>query len=51
MLESERLTIPHPEIAGRLFVLRPWAEIDPQWRHPASGRTVADMLADLEAGA
>lgn len=39
--------LPHPRIADRAFVLVPWAELAPEWRHPVSGRSVGDMLAAL----
>ncbi len=42
-----RLTVPHPEMARRDFVLKPLAEIAPGWRHPQSGLTVREMLARL----
>ncbi len=44
-IASERLTIPHPEIANRTFVLKPWAEIQPDWSIPGLGR-VSDVLAN-----
>lgn len=48
VIDTEALVVPHKEIAARLFVLRPWAEIDPDWRHPVTGRTVREMLQTLE---
>ena len=34
VLEAKNLTIPHPQIANRLFVLVPLAEIAPEFMHP-----------------
>ena len=39
--------LPHPRLEGRAFVLRPLAEIAPDWRHPESGRSAKDLAADL----
>ena len=35
---------------ARAFVLRPLAELAPDWRHPASGRSVSELLASMPAG-
>lgn len=39
--------LPHPRVESRAFVLRPLAEIAPNWRHPKSGRSVKDLLDTL----
>jgi 2-amino-4-hydroxy-6-hydroxymethyldihydropteridine diphosphokinase len=47
ILSSSELTLPHPAMAERRFVLEPLAEIAPAMVDPASGRTVAEMLERL----
>ena len=42
------LSIPHPLMAEREFVLRPLADIAPNFRHPVMGCSVAEILSMLE---
>ncbi|HTA36141.1 MAG TPA: 2-amino-4-hydroxy-6-hydroxymethyldihydropteridine diphosphokinase [Solirubrobacteraceae bacterium] len=46
---SERLTLPHPEVSSRRFVLVPLLELDPDLALPA-GERLADKLAALGDG-
>ena len=48
VVESERLTLPHPRIAERDFVLEPLVEVVPQWLHPVSGKSVEQMFEELK---
>jgi 2-amino-4-hydroxy-6-hydroxymethyldihydropteridine diphosphokinase len=47
-LETASLTIPHPRMAGRGFVLLPLADLAPDLNHPVFGSTVAEMLQDCD---
>jgi 2-amino-4-hydroxy-6-hydroxymethyldihydropteridine diphosphokinase len=39
--------LPHPRIADRAFVLIPLADVAPGWRHPATGRSVEQLIAAI----
>jgi 2-amino-4-hydroxy-6-hydroxymethyldihydropteridine diphosphokinase len=45
VLETPELTLPHPRLAERLFVLRPLAELRPELVLPGGNRTVRELLA------
>ena len=42
------LRIPDPDILDRLFVARPLAELDPDYVHPETNRTLREIAAALE---
>ncbi len=42
-----RATLPHPRLATRAFVLRPLADLAPDWRHPVTGEPIQALLAAL----
>ncbi len=46
--ETEFLTLPHPRLHLRKFVLLPLAELAPGFIHPKLRRTVTDLLDSLE---
>jgi 2-amino-4-hydroxy-6-hydroxymethyldihydropteridine diphosphokinase len=45
-LESERLTLPHPQVTARRFVLEPLLELDPALRLP-DGTALSEALTEL----
>lgn len=49
-LATERLTLPHPRMHKRQFVLEPLAEIAPKFRHPITGMNTVKMLKELGVG-
>jgi 2-amino-4-hydroxy-6-hydroxymethyldihydropteridine diphosphokinase len=50
IVSSPELTIPHPAMHQRRFVLEPLAEIAPQACHPVLNKTVGDLFAALPEG-
>ena len=44
---SEDLVIPHIDMENRYFVLKPLSELAPNFRHPITQKTVAQMLSEL----
>lgn len=48
IFEDDDLMIPHIDMENRDFVLRPLMELCPNYRHPVLGKTVAQLLQQLE---
>lgn len=49
ILQRQGLQIPHPAMTQRRFVLAPLHEIAPAIRHPISGKTIEELLNELDA--
>lgn len=48
IIETETLLVPHVDMENRYFVLKPMAEIAPNFRHPILQKTVKQMLLEVE---
>lgn len=48
ILNTRRLTIPHPDMQNREFVLQPLAELASWYCHPVFGKTVGKILEELK---
>ncbi len=47
IMEGEELTLPHPRMVARAFVLEPLAEIAPEAVHPIQQATIAELWRRL----
>lgn len=48
LVELPELTVPHPQMGGRAFVLAPLANIIPDFVHPETGQTIQQMLDQID---
>ncbi len=49
VIRTAELTVPHPEITRRPFVVQPWLEVDPEARL-ATGERLAELPVAVQAG-
>ena len=49
IMDENGPTIPHPAAADRAFVMVPLAEIAPDFKHPVTGRSAADIAKSLDS--
>jgi 2-amino-4-hydroxy-6-hydroxymethyldihydropteridine diphosphokinase len=50
-VDTPELTLPHPRLHERAFVLVPLLEVAPAWRHPVTGEKGSDLLARIDPAA
>lgn len=50
VLDKPDLIVPHPDVIQRAYVAVPLAELDPGFRHPITGETLARIAARLRSG-
>ncbi len=50
VLDQPGLTLPHPRMHTRAFVLVPLLEVAPEWRHPRLKKSARELLSGLDVG-
>ncbi len=48
-IETRMLTVPHPRLHERLFVLAPMSELAPTLIHPKLNKSISEMMASLKS--
>jgi len=50
MIHEKGMTVPHPRMHERYFVLKPFCDLAPEWTHPVLKRTARELLTGLGRG-
>ncbi|MEM6864127.1 MAG: 2-amino-4-hydroxy-6-hydroxymethyldihydropteridine diphosphokinase [Bacteroidota bacterium] len=48
IIETEKLMVPHPKMLERAFVLKPLADIAPQYYHPLANQDIRNLLQQIK---
>ena len=48
IINNEKLTIPHSRIQERLFVLKPWTDIEPNYKLPQLNKTISYLISQFD---
>ena len=46
-IQQPNLTIPHPRLHLRRFILTPMVELDPEWNHPVLNKSMRELLEQV----
>jgi len=48
VIDEDRLTVPHPRLFERAFVLLPWCDLAPDWCHPVLDKTIRELVERID---
>ena len=48
VIDEDKLTVPHPRISERAFVLLPWCDLAPDWCHPLLKKTIRQLAERID---
>jgi 2-amino-4-hydroxy-6-hydroxymethyldihydropteridine diphosphokinase len=48
VVDTRGLSIPHPRLHERRFVLEPMLELAPEWKHPVLDKTMSELFANVK---
>ena len=48
VIDDDELTVPHPRLSERAFVLLPWFDLAPDWYHPILDKRIRDLVEQID---